>query len=83
MTRLEILRKPILPGSQGIEIGPWRNPLGNARIPFVNGTASRKSAALGDSCPCPKFIVLCANGIIPCAVQYARRDVIADNKTIE
>ena len=24
-----------------------------------------------------------ANGIIPCAVQYARRDVIATNKTIE
>lgn len=27
MARLEILRKPILPGTRGIEIGPWRNPV--------------------------------------------------------
>jgi len=49
----------------------------------VNGTASRKSPALGDSCPCPKFIVLGANGIIPSAMQYARRVAIAANKAIE
>ncbi len=27
MTRLEILRKPMLPGSRGMEVGPWRNPV--------------------------------------------------------
>jgi SAM-dependent methyltransferase len=34
MTRLEILRKPMLPGSRGIEIGPWRNPLAPKRDGF-------------------------------------------------
>jgi hypothetical protein len=27
ITRMEILRKPMLPGSRGIEIGPWHNPV--------------------------------------------------------
>ncbi len=34
MTRLDTLRKPMLPSSHGIEIGPWRNPLAPKRDGF-------------------------------------------------